>query len=163
MKIQPWVIKLLFCTQLLFSFYFLTRSPLLYSSATRSHRFHFTHYHSQEGKTSDLETNALEKGSSTCQCITRAYCLDVWSLCLVCRTCCSVQTGEPCERNGSSSISCRPRAKHNSPVMITHRLLQITLRNPKNQRLQVGANRRESGASGEGSCPDESGAELVRI
>lgn len=67
------------------------------------------------------------------------------------RTCCSVQSGEACERNASSSISCRPRAKHNSPVMITHRLLQITLRNPKNQRLQAGANRREreSGASGE--------------
>lgn len=129
-----------------------------------------------------------DKGSATCHCITRSYRLNVWALCLVfkwvavvktnqiiikkttgaahmCRTCCSVQTGEPCEINASSSISCCPRAKHNSPVMITHRVLQITLRNPKNQGLQAGANWRErgSGARGEHCCPDESGAEPVHI
>lgn len=82
----------------------------------------------------------------------------------MCRTCCSLQTGEACDRIATSSMSCRPSAKHNSLVMITHGLLQITLRNPKNQGLQAGTNRREreSGASEEGSCADESGAEPVR-
>lgn len=165
---------------------FHSASCLLHSPASRTRGFHFTIPLRDKG--------TRDKGAATCDCITRfsvwtyepcdlLFCRTAaWGkkpttsdkkerkktlqeAADMCRTCCSLQTGA-CDRIATSSISCRPRAKHNSPVMITHGLLQITLRNPKNQGLQAGADRREreraSGASEEGSCADESGAEPVR-